>query len=94
MIEDPYVIPLPKTNNDTDDNDILIFRSQPSSTSGSQLTPEQGLQIRNASVEVFRQLIEIIRQKMQYPTDDEKRSWKRGKLNKQIIMNKIMGLYC
>ncbi|ORX58558.1 ARM repeat-containing protein [Piromyces finnis] len=77
IIEDPYVIPLPKTNNNPDDNDVFIFRSQPSSASGSQLTPEQGLQIRNASMEVFRQLIEIIRQKMQYPTDEEKRSWKR-----------------
>lgn len=77
IIEDPYVIPLPKTNDTKEDDDVFIYRSQPLSSSGTQITPEQGLQIRNASVEVFRQLIEIIRQKMQYPTDEEKRSWKR-----------------
>ncbi|ORX79079.1 ARM repeat-containing protein [Anaeromyces robustus] len=76
IIEDPYVIPLPKMDNKEND-DILIYRSQPLSSSNPQMTPEQGLQIRNASLEVFRQLIEIIRQKMQYPTDEEKRSWKR-----------------
>lgn len=76
IIEDPYVVPLPKTNDFKDEEDVLIFRSQPLS-SGSLLTPEQGLQIRNASIEVFSQLMEIIRQKMQYPTDEDKKSWKR-----------------
>jgi len=76
IIEDPYVVPLPKSNDIKDDEDVLIFRSQPLS-SGSLLTPEQGLQIRNASIEVFSQLMEIIRQKMQYPTDEDKKSWKR-----------------